>query len=214
MRRIDTPRGPLYVWAPPGATKAGVVVYVHGFRNTAESAIREHRLQEQFERAGKRVPFVVVEAPTGSGQQVVFPDLSEVLAAAGVPQASAVTAVAHSGGYSTVLRWLKHPSLRHVILLDAVYGGSGQFETWAKTPGKWGKHTLELVGYDTRLASKALAEATGSPYHAASSHMGIVTEGRFIPMLVGRAPLPGAGAGAAVAAVMVMLAWGLWRLAR
>lgn len=200
----------MYVWTPRGASRDHVVVYVHGFYDTATSAIEKHHLERQFAASGKRVPFVVVEAPTAPGQQVRFPDLSEVLVLAGLPATATVTAVAHSGGYSTVLRWLAAPNLNHVILLDAVYGGAQAFETWAKKPG----HSLAIVGFDTADASQRLAQATGSPYTAAHSHMGIVTDGVIIPRLLAQAPLPGAGIGGMAFAILGIVAWGAWRLLR
>lgn len=208
MKRVDTPRGPIFAWVPTGASRRAVVVYVHGYGNTAASAVGEHQLEAQFQRAGKRVPFLVPEAPSSSAQAVNFPDLGELLAAVGLGGAQ-VVGVAHSGGYRTILTWLKNPALRHLILLDAVYAGAPQLEAWAAQPG----HTLDIVGQDTATASRALATATRSPYTAAASHMGIVTEGTLIPRLIARAPLPGGGAGLAVG-ILVAVGWGLWRLLR
>jgi hypothetical protein len=210
MRRIDTTRGPIYTWAPSGAAHDVAVVYVHGYYDTAASAIEKHQLVEQFARSGKRVAFLVPEAPVGNGHAVSFPDLSELLRLAGLPASTKVVAAAHSGGYRTILGWLKHPGLRHLVLLDAAYGGLPQLEAWGKLPG----HTLDIVGKDTAAASLALAKATGSRYTPASSHMGIVTDGKLIPALIARAPLPGAGRGLAVALAIATVAWGAWRLLR
>jgi hypothetical protein len=187
-----------------------VVVYVHGYYDTAASAIAKHQLEAQFARSARRATFLVPEAPAGNGQPVNFPELGAVLAAAGVPATAQVIALAHSGGYRTVLGWLKHPALRHLVLLDAVYGGSPQFQAWAKTPG----HTLDIVGQDTAAASKQLAAATGAPYTAASSHMGIVTEGKLIPALIARAPGGTMTAGLLSWALAAGLALGAWRLLR
>jgi hypothetical protein len=209
MKRIDTPRGPIYVWAPPGASRAAAVVYVHGYYDTAAQAIEKHRLAEQFSKSGRRVTFLVPEAPTGSGQTVHFPDLSAILKAAGLPASTKVVAVAHSGGYRTVRQWLSHPGLRHLILLDAVYAGLLDFEAWGRQPG----HTMDVVGQDTATSSLVLAKAVGAPYTPAAAHMGIVTDGVLIPRLIGRAPLPGAGAGGLVAiAVATFVAWGLFKV--
>lgn len=209
MRRIDTTRGPIYAWAPAGVARDAAVVYVHGYYDTAASAIEKHQLADQFARSGKRVTFLVPEAPSGNAQAVHFPDLGELLRLAGLPASTKVVGVAHSGGYRTILGWLKHPGLRHLILLDAVYGGEPQLQNWGSVRG----HTLDIVGEDTAAASKRLAAATGSPYTQAASHMGIVTDGKLIPRLIARAPLPGASRGLAVA-LALLLGWGAWRLLR
>lgn len=210
MQRLDTPRGPVYRWTPTGAAPDAVVVYVHGHRDTAASAVQNHDLEQQFQRSGRRATFLVPEAPSGSGQTVHFPDLPELLRLAGQPPTAQVVAVAHSGGYRTVLGWLRAPQLRHIILLDAVYGGSPSFEAWAQAPG----HTLDIVGQDTAAASKRLATATGSPYQDHRSHMGIVLEGKIIPALLRRAPLPGALGGLIATALVAFVGWGAWRLFR
>jgi hypothetical protein len=208
--RIDTPLGPIFRWAPQGASRQAVVVYVHGYNDTAEQALAKHKLVEQFARSGKRVPFLVPEAPTSNQQAVRFVNLPELLASAGIPASTPVVAVAHSGGYRTLLPWLSSSNLRHLVLLDAVYGGRAQFETWAKKPG----HSLDIVGQDTAAQSQALAKATSSPYTPASSHMGIVTDGKLIPQLLSRAPIPTGGAKTVALAVAAFIGWGLWRLLR
>jgi hypothetical protein len=199
---------PLHIWKAPGAGNA-VAIYVHGYYDTVESALRKHRLVDQFKKSGRAATFLVPEAPGGSSDYVRWPDLQALLEAAGVPNADPVVAVGHSGAHRTLRKWLKHPRLRHLILLDALYGGYDQFLNWGKQPG----HTMQVVGHDTARASYQLAEAVGAPYHQAPrGHMAIVEDGKWIPELLARSPLPGAFPwGLALGGAAIFVAWRLLR---
>jgi hypothetical protein len=178
MKRIDTPRGPIFV--RPGASDVAVV-YVHGYYDTAESAIRKHKIPEQVKSPAT---LIIPEAPKGNSQGVHFPSLDELVLAAGVPGAK-VMALGHSGAYRTLRPWLSSSRLKHVVLLDALYAGSKEFEGWARQPG----HQIDIVGQDTASASRSLASKLGVPYYPAKSHMGIVKDGVFIPQFIASSKL-------------------------
>lgn len=208
LRELGTEPG--FLWTPSGVAHSGAVVYVHGYGDTAKSALSKHRLEAQFSASGLMVPFIIPEAPSDAGSRVVSANLEDLLMAAGLRRGTPTAAVVHSGGYRTLLRWLSSPALKHIILLDAAYGGLGELREWAKRSG----HSMQIVGHDTAANSRQLAKDTGSPYLDAKSHMGIVTEGELIPALLRRSPIP-ARTGVIVKAAM----WGLlllaaWRVAK
>jgi len=173
VRRIDTPRGPVFV--RPGR-RDRAVVYVHGYRDTAESALSRHGIAAQ---ARTSATLVIPEAPTSAEEPVNFPDLGELLAAVGVPSARAM-AIGHSGGFRTLKRWLGDPKLEELMLLDAAYGDVEPFARWAALPGK----RLHVVGYSTSAKSRNLAARAGVPYHQGRGHESIVKDEGWIDRFV------------------------------
>lgn len=172
---------PFYTWNPdePGPE---VIIYIHGYGDTAESSMDKYGLIEQFKKSGRKAHFLIPAAPSGSNEDVVFPDLQELLAGAELTGTDEITVIAHSGGYRTLRKWLGDPKIKHIIMLDAAYGDIQPFIDWGQKTG----HTMAVVGYDTVDKSRQLAQATGSPYYGASGHMSIVSDGKFIPELLGR----------------------------
>jgi hypothetical protein len=174
-----------------------------------------HRLPEQFAASGVDATFLVPEAPK-SGSHVSFPNLQELLTYAGKPNASPVVAVGHSAAHMTIRKWLGNPRLKHIILLDALYGTTSYnlFKAWAQQPG----HTLQIVGADcsgcTGSASRKLAGELGIPYHHATSHMGIVENGEWTPALLRNIPGLNGGISLLTIAALGFIAWGAWRLLR
>ena len=174
----------------------------------------EHRLPEQFANSGVDATFVVPEAPSYRGDSVRFPNLQALLDLVGKPNANPVIAVGHSAAFSTIRQWLGNPRLKHIILLDALYGGYDKFKAWAQQPG----HSMQIVGAKcsgcTHSASQRLAGELGIPYNLASSHMGIVEDGEWTPALLRQAPGLGGGFSLLTVAIVGFLAWGAWRLLR
>jgi len=187
MDKLTTIRGPLFKWG----TGKPVVVYVHGYYDTAESAIRKHNLVDQLSVVD--ATFLVPEAPTAGGKPVNFPNLAELLLLAGRDDATDVVVIGHSGAHKTIRNWLDEPRLKHLVLLDAAYSSIERFADWGSHPG----HKLDVVGAGTAENSKRIAAGAGVPYHQGKSHMGIVTEegwiARFLresPFLQSRLSLP------------------------
>lgn len=196
FRRVETPPGPILV--RPGA-RDRAVVYVHGYRDDVDSAVRRHGLAAQFPTDAA---VLVPEAPSSRDEAVRFPDLGQLLSLAGVPGAR-VLAIGHSGAYRTLLKWLDAPELREVVLLDALYGGSADFERWARLPGR----RLSVVGRDTAEASRALAARLGIPYHQGRSHDSIPGSEGWVARFVAASPtLRGSVASVLLVAVVAGLA--------
>jgi len=216
--RLETPRGTVHVWIPAcfDPATAGTVVYVHGFWTDADRAWREHRLAEQFATSGVNALFVVPEAPSGPDEAVAWTSLQELLRElrrqTGVAAPGRIVVVGHSGAYRSISRWLRHPRLRHVLLLDALYAEERTFRRWLRgAPNR--RMTLVVAGSTERRAQRFVRGVRGGvrvgevpeqledlPRRAAGArvlylrsqfdHMGIVTDGAVIPVLLRRVGLP------------------------
>jgi hypothetical protein len=217
--RIATPGGAIRVYRPIGyrPRTAGVALYVHGFYTDVDQAWREHRLAEQFEASGRNALFIAPAARTASGEPIPWPDLAELLAMVSsdvgesLPRGPLVVA-GHSGAYRQLAAWLPHPGLRGLLLLDALYGMQPEFRGWLR---KRRANRMALVSHGTVRAATAFArrfryavrrehcperfEELGARERRAKllsmgtavSHMGIVTEGKVLPLLLRWAGLPG-----------------------
>lgn len=152
IQRLESGGRVLYVYRT-GPTPQCVVVFVHGhvpkgdrqgYRSSADRAWEKYGLKEQFDASGASAAFVVIEAQRDDGDEVRWPDLGALLDVVGgrVPTA----AIGHSGAYGTILQWLRCPHLRHVALIDALYGGEDRFRAFALEPG----HTLTLIAATTK----------------------------------------------------------------
>ena len=59
-------KGPVHVWRPLSykPATASIVLYLHGFYSSADSAFFEHRLATQFRDSGRNAVFIVPEVPS------------------------------------------------------------------------------------------------------------------------------------------------------
>jgi hypothetical protein len=218
--RLELQAGIVHVWTPAGydAASAGTVVYVHGYRSTADEAWREHRLAEQFRASRQNALFVVPDGAQSDPDPVKFDKLGELLREVArrthLPRPPGrVVAMVHSGGFRTVLAWLEYQALDHVILLDALYGADERFLAWALTIPGHESNKLTIVGFDTAPRAEPLLRRTPGAIllpripdtfggfsarertarilymHAQYGHMEMVTGGRVIPVVLRRAPL-------------------------
>ncbi|MHB8878624.1 MAG: alpha/beta fold hydrolase, partial [Myxococcaceae bacterium] len=189
---------------------------LHGYFNSVDSAWDEHRLAEQFASSGMNALFVVPEAPSGRADDVFWKDLAELLrvvrqrASLKLPRGPVVV-VGHSGAYRTLVFWLDEPRLRAIILLDGLYGYDAEFARWLSGS----RRRAVLVAADTaertevflrrfpkaaRLGElpESLDELTPEQRMARIlylpttrfDHMGLVTGGKVVPLVLGLAPLP------------------------
>lgn len=190
--RWETDRGPIHTWRAGAAVPSTVVLYVHGYRDTADSAFRDHGLAAQFAASGFDALFVVPEAPSGPQQQVFWPDLeallTEVARKHGAELPSSVLVIGHSGGNRTLKSWLASERVNHVVLLDGFYGDPTPFERWLAARGD---AQLVMIGQVTYAKAEAwksglVAELRRKVTHHAAgcSHMEIVTAGKWIPALL------------------------------
>ncbi len=215
--RLMTRHGPVHVFRPRGydAATAGTLVYVHGYYTDLDAACRHHHLAGQFGDSNLNALFISPEAPGGNTQAVRWESLQELLDAvrdAGVKLPSgAVVAMAHSGGFRTVVPWLTSGLLDTVVLLDGLYGNEDDFSAWVDEADA--EHRLVLVGFDTttrierfvagqtdveRGALPLPPSESGSEWEhtrvlflrSALGHMELVTEGVAIPAVLRLTELP------------------------
>ena len=135
--RVETAHGPVHLFRPAGYDRrtAGLVIYVHGLYTGVDQAWREHGLAAQFAASGANALFVAPEAPAAADQPPPWSDLeSLIVTALGRARlrrpSGPLVAVGHSGAYRTLAAWLDDPALRHLILIDALYGEEGAFRAW------------------------------------------------------------------------------------
>jgi pimeloyl-ACP methyl ester carboxylesterase len=140
--RIQTARGAVHVWQPPGyqARTAGLVVYIHGLGSSADHAWRQSRLAARFLASGRNALFIVPEGPRSRGNRVTWPDLEQLLRTVVVRTEARrpsghVVVVAHSSGYQTAAQWTRHRRLKEIILLDGLYGRQQAFTRWLARDG-------------------------------------------------------------------------------
>lgn len=180
--KVSTPKGVVHVWRPKDYDGGDVVAYLHGYRTNNDSAMADHKLIQQFAAAGTKAWYMIPGAPSSNEQGVVWKSLDELLAIVGSDVGKSFTsvhAVAHSGGYRTVLDWLKSQHLHRVTLLDALYAGTTTFASWAAQAGH--KLVTVAVGGDPLKNSIFLAGRPGVSFvREATTHMGLVESGKFL----------------------------------
>jgi hypothetical protein len=217
--RIKTSAGAVHVWAPPGYDRetAGTVIYVHGYYTDADGAWRDHELARQFKASHQNALFIVPDAPAGNDDSVQWPALKDLRRA--VTRANIhlpdgpVVVIGHSGAFRTVMQWVDHRLVEQIILLDAMYAGESAFDEYIGSGKRADEHKLIVVGASTATESASFAKkykfavarekmptsAGGFSRREKNArllyirsqyeHMGIVTSGKVIPMLLHLTPL-------------------------
>jgi hypothetical protein len=216
---VVTSHGVAHVWRPKGydVLSAATVVYVHGYWVNADQAWNDHHLEDQFRASGRNALFVVPEAPLSDDEPVAWSNLAALLrevrhlAKLRMPDGP-IVAMAHSGGFRTVLTWLSERRLTEVILLDGLYNNEKEFTAWLRGDER-GLHRLVLVGAETAdhcedfikgfkfparlsaipddVASFTRAEKNAQLFFIKSQydHMGLVTSGKVLPLMLKLAPI-------------------------
>jgi hypothetical protein len=223
-----TPRGAIHLWVPPryDAVTAGLLVYVHGLYINVDNAWTAHRLAEQFAASKKNAVFVACEAPVEGLDQPLWDSLPELVDTSleflrttktFLPQVPDVIVVGHSGAYRSIVLWLDDPTLRHVVLVDGLYGNEDEYSAWIDgsvrgDDGAWSRQ-LTLVAestyrwvepfvsqYDDVVFRPAIPDTLGA-FNGAErrarilympsqyEHMALVTEGRALPVLLAQTRL-------------------------
>lgn len=217
--RIKTSNGAVHVWLPPGYDRetAGTVVYVHGYYTDADGAWREHELARQFKASHQNAMFVVPDAPAGNDDAVNWPALTDLRRAVSranlkMPDGPIIV-MGHSGAFRTVMQWVDHRLVDQIILLDAMYAGEAAFDEFIGSGKRADEHKLIVVAASTAEESSSFARkykfavaresmpnsVGGFTKHERGAkllyirsqyeHMGIVTSGKVIPILLRVTPL-------------------------
>jgi hypothetical protein len=216
--RLTSTAGPIHVWTPARyvAETAGIVVYVHGFYIDVDGAWRRHRLARQFAESGLNALFIACEAPRGGSDPVSWPSLTALLETVaeklGRPlPGGRVVAVGHSGAHRTMASWLEEPRLDTIVLLDAQYGGMRRLREWLD--GSPERRLIEAAALTRPQSDELHASIPGAvvfdgfpPPEAGRldgaqearvvyvrsqlDHMGLVTSGHAIPMLLRASKIP------------------------
>jgi len=226
--RVVTPHGPVHLFRPAGYQRrgAGLVIYVHGLYTRVDQAWREHHLAEQFAASGLNALFVAPEAPEAADEEPAWTDLESLITSAlGRARlrrpSGPLLAVGHSGAYRTLALWLDHPALRHLILVDALYGNGPEFRAWleadrahkmtliVKGTARWAdpfvrsfRRAVTRAGIPDSFEELTRGERTAQLLCLRSQygHMELITEGRTLPVVLRRTALPRLAPPAAVAA--------------
>ncbi len=201
------------------ASTAGIVVYVHGFYVTVDGAWKRHRLADQFAKSGLNALFIACEAPRGGDDPVSWTYLTALLKTVskklGEPLPKGrVVAVGHSGAHLTMAHWLDDPRLDTIVLLDARYRGMLRLDEWLEgSPARrlieaaaltqpWSdelhasrpdalvfdRFPLAQSGQSGRLDGARQARVVY--VRSQLDHMGLVTSGVAIPMLLRTTQIP------------------------
>jgi hypothetical protein len=228
--RVETNHGPVHLFRPAGFDRktAGVVVYVHGYYTHIDEAWHEHQLAEQFATSRRNALFVAPEAPAAPEEALSWASLHRLLGI--VFRATRISAppgplvvVGHSGAYRTLVQWLDEPSLHQLILIDALYGNEPEFLDWlarergnrmtlvVKGTAKWADPFVKSLPYAVTLPEipSVISELSRDERNAKLlclrsqyGHFELITEGRTLPVLLGRTGLrlcPGGSARAKAA---------------
>jgi hypothetical protein len=215
--RVETAHGPIHLFRPGGYDRrtAGLVVYVHGLYTHVDQAWQEHHLAEQFAASGRNALFIAPEAPAAPNEDPRWSDLGELIATAlqlaHLPRPAGPLIVAgHSGAYRTLVLWLHAPRLRHIILIDGLYGNEDDFRDWlngdrtrkmtlvVKGTGRWAdpfvrsfRRAVTVARIPERFDQFSPAERGARLLCLRSQygHMELITEGRTLPLLIQRASL-------------------------
>jgi hypothetical protein len=217
--RLAGPYGVVHVWWPDDydATTAGTVVYLHGHNSSADHAWREFALARQFRQSYLNALFVVPDS-TADGEEALHwascgALLGHVERLTGMARPPGKLVVAgHSGAFRNMAAWLHDSSIDELVLLDGLYAYEGEFAAWVAQDDR--PRRITLVSRDTQHAGRAFVRAFGEdartlgavpaqqidlPTEARAArvlelksqydHMGIVTTGKVIPVVLGRTEL-------------------------
>jgi hypothetical protein len=218
--RVETGLGPLHVWRPEDfdPRTAGTVVYIHGYYTSVDQTWTDDHLATQFGDSGRNALFIAIEAPQSNAEEVSWKSLEDLLRTVEdrtpfpLPRGPLVV-VSYSGGYRTVLLWLRDPRVQQIILLDGLYAGQAEFRSWLSRSSSAKPHRLVLASIDTwrqsyrfarRTSGTALRRsipATASTFSPRETrarllylrsqyeHGEIISSGKVIPVLLQDSPL-------------------------
>ncbi len=217
-------KGVIHVWIPEGydASYAGTVVYVHGYRSSADQSWRDYRLAQQFKASQQNAIFIVPDAPSGNGDGLHYDMLTNLLKQVWrhtrvARPWGAIVIIGHSGAFRTIVPWLDYTAIDHVILLDALYAAENKFKTWLTGAKGHESNKITIIGEDTTGKAESFLRQfkgvvrmkkmpssweqferrhrTARVLYVQSQfgHMQIVSTGKVIPLILRRTPLRAIG---------------------
>jgi hypothetical protein len=174
------------------------MVYVHGYFDSVDDAVRDHGVFAQAKASGVNVMVVMIEAPKSPKEPVRWGSffllreaLEQRMGRALPPR---VIAMGHSGGSRTLREWAKAGEVNDVVLLDAFYGSPAPWSAYLKrvTEGR-----LQLIGTLTFPKAERWQQTLEKnerervqQWPAKTDHMGVVTKGAWIPRLLRERAVP------------------------
>jgi hypothetical protein len=203
---------------------AGTVVYLHGHRSSADQSWNDFRMAVQFQRSGMNALFIVPDSTADGEEDLHWESLGalrrHVARQTGVARPPGpLVVVGHSGAFRNIAAWLDDRTIDALILLDALYSHEDEFKSWiTNSKGHHGKR-LTLVSRDTRgnalrfmrqipasvgvkrfparwdELNKKQQNAQVLNFRSPYDHMGIVTSGVVIPLVLRRCALVPLGSG-------------------
>jgi hypothetical protein len=222
--RFAGTRGVIHVWIPEGydPTYAGTVVYVHGYRSSADASWRDFHLAAQFKASKQNAVFIVPDAPSGNGDGLHYDTLTGLLKLVWrnthVERPwGAIVVIGHSGAFRTIVPWLDYTAIDHVILLDALYASESSFRTWLVAAKGHDSNKITIIGEDTSGRAQSFinqfkgvirmkrvpaswdelnrTQRTARVLYMQSQfgHMELVSSGKVIPLILRRTPLHALG---------------------
>jgi hypothetical protein len=217
-------RGVIHVWIPEGydPSYAGTVVYVHGYRSSADQSWRDFHLGAQFKASRQNAVFIVPDAPSGNEDGLHYDTLTNLLRVVWrnthVERPwGAIVVIGHSGAFRTIVPWLDYTAIDHVILLDALYASENSFRTWLTAAKGHDSNKITIIGADTGARAQAFigqfknvvrmkrvpaswdelnkTQRTARVLYMQSQfgHMELVSSGKVIPLILRRTPLRALG---------------------
>jgi hypothetical protein len=162
--RVETEHGAIHLWRPAkyDPRTAGTVIYIHGYFTAVDQTWTDDHLAAQFRDSGRNALFIAIKAPQSNDEDVFWKSLQELLRTVGdrtpfpLPRGPVVV-MSHSGGYRTILLWLRDPPLQYVILLDGMYAGQAEFRYWLRPHPHVNAHRMILVSSETWRQSNQFA---------------------------------------------------------
>ena len=152
--------GKVHMWHPEykGDPPDEVVLYFHGFGNSADESWNVNKVGEQFKKSGRKALFVVPESATWK-RKMPWKSMEELLSfvrsVTGI-NPKKITLMGHSGGYGAINSWMDDPRVKEIFTLDAIYGSPDKFVNWANA--KDHKLTMAIPKSDRRSKSQKYAE--------------------------------------------------------
>jgi hypothetical protein len=165
--RLVTEDGVVHVWCPNDIrpATAGVVIYLHGYYDSADESWEQYFLAEQFWQSRQNAVFIAPEAPIDDEEDVYWENLDQLLSLvfSRIKQrqpTGPVVAIGHSGAFRNIVCWLDNPRLSEVILLDGLYNNEKEFGDWISDTRSRNRRLI-LVGVETLEISQRFSRQFG-----------------------------------------------------